>query len=528
MAGDGPVTQAHEPGQGEKRVQSDGATDDTGDGVAHYRTLTATLVDGVAIIDEAGTLRAFNAAAERMFGYAERELLGRNVSVLMPEPDRSRHDGYLRRYLVTGERRIIGIGRTVTGLRRDGTTFPMELSVGETAGTGTRRFVGVLRDLTERQRREAARSDETARAEALLRTAPDAVLVIDEDGIVQSCNDAAVAVFGYPASAVVGRNVRMLMPEPYRGGHDGYLRRYLAGGEARVIGIGRIVTGQRRDGTTFPMELSVGEVRLENGRRLFTGFVRDITARRVAERRLGELQAELLQVARLTTMGEMGAALAHELNQPLAAIVNYLQAGRRLLETGGEHLPRLDGALQRALEQALRAGDIVRNLRRFAERGTTERRLEDLNRVAEEAAALALTGAGELGIRAHLDLARQPVRAVVDRLQMQQVVVNLIRNAMEAMSEAASPRPELTIATGMADDGVRLSVADRGPGLAPAVRERLFRPFTTTKRQGMGLGLSICRAVVSAHGGRLEVADRPDGGTVFTVVLPAAEDGDGG
>ena len=191
----------------------------------------------------------------------------------------------------------------------------------------------------------------------------------------------------------------MLMPAPYREAHDGYLARYLTTGERRIIGIGRVVVGERRDGSTFPMELSVGEMRMGD-RRFFTGFVRDLTERQQTETRLQELQGELVHVSRLTAMGEMASALAHELNQPLSAIANYLRGSRRLLDKGDPaDLPRLSDALDKAADQALRAGDVIHRLRDFVGRGETERRVESISKLIEEASALALVGVKELGVR---------------------------------------------------------------------------------------------------------------------------------
>lgn len=242
-------------------------------------------VDGIITIDEAGRIGSFNRAAEGIFGYREEEVLGRNVSTLMPEPDRSRHDGYLHNYIRTGHAKIIGIGREVTGLRKDGTTFPMDLAVGESRIGGRRIFAGTVRDISGRKRTESRLRESEARTRAILDAAVDGIITIDEGGIIRSVNPAAERIFGYRAVEVVGHNVAMLMPEPYRGEHDGYLRNYLHSGQPRIIGLGREVTGLRKDGTTFPMDLAVGEGVLSGGR-IFAGIVRDITDRKAVEERL--------------------------------------------------------------------------------------------------------------------------------------------------------------------------------------------------------------------------------------------------
>lgn len=351
-------------------------------------------------------------------------------------------------------------------------------------------------------------------------TAPDALIVIDERGVMQSYSAAAERMFGWTASEVLGRNVKMLMPQPFRGQHDGYLNRYLDTGERRIIGIGRIVVGERKDGSTFPMELAVGEVRSERGR-VFTGFVRDLTERQETETRLQELQSELVHMSRLSAMGEMASALAHELNQPLSAIANYLSGARRLLERAGVDEPRADDALEKAADQALRAGEIIRRLRDFLSRGEGDRRVENLPKLVQEACALALVGAKEHGVRVSYALAFDTEAVLVDRVQIQQVILNLVRNAIDAMSEHA--RRELTIATATVSDGMAMvSVSDTGPGVDETAAAKLFQPFVTTKATGMGVGLSISRTIVEAHGGRIWTESNPGGGAIFRFTLRLA------
>lgn len=357
-----------------------------------------------------------------------------------------------------------------------------------------------------------------AHLQSILDTVPDAMIVIDETGTMQSFSKTAERLFGYPEIETIGRNVSMLMPSPYREAHDAYVGRYLATGERRIIGIGRVVVGERKDGSTFPMELAVGEMRSPD-RRYFTGFIRDLSERQVTEARLQELQAELVHMSRLTAMGEMASTLAHELNQPLSAIANYMKGSRRLLETAtDDRLLKVGEAIDKAGEQALRAGDIIRRLRDFVARGESERMVESIAKLVEEASALALVGAKELGVRVHFQFDPGTDHVLADRVQIQQVLLNLIRNAVEAMEHA--DRRELRLGTRASGDGtVEVSVADTGLGMAPEVSEQLFRPFVTTKPHGMGVGLSISRSIIEAHGGRIWAEPNPGGGTIFRFTL---------
>ena len=340
--------------------------------------------------------------------------------------------------------------------------------------------------------------------EAIVETVPDAMVIINESGIIQSVSATAEQQFGFVAQELRGQNVSVLMPSPYREAHDGYLSRYRMTGERRIIGVGRVVVGRRKDGTTFPMELSVGEIGLK-GERQFVGFVRDLTQRQERERLFHEVQSELLHVSRLSTMGEMASALAHELNQPLSAMTNYLRGSKRLLEEfPGDRAASARNALDKAAEQSLRAGQVIRRLRDFVSRGETERQIESLKKLVEEASALALVASREQSIRVDVRLDRSVDLVLVDKVQIQQVLLNLLRNSIEAMQ--SSERREITIATTPAPENmVAVSVADTGNGIAPDIAARLFQPFVTTKSKGMGVGLSLSRTII-------EISRRPDHG----------------
>ena len=364
-----------------------------------------------------------------------------------------------------------------------------------------------------------------AHLQSILDTVPEAMIVIDERGIMQSFSSAAERLFGLRAAEALGQNVNTLMPEPYRENHDGYLRRYLNTGERRIIGIGRVVVGQRKDGSTFPMELAVGEMK-SGDQRFFTGFIRDLTERQMTEARLQELQSELVHISRLTAMGEMASTLAHELNQPLSAISNYLKGTRRMLEgSGDEKSVTMRDALEKAADQAMRAGQIIRRLRDFVSRGESERRIESVTKLVEEASALSLVGVKDRGIRVQFQFDPTVDLVFADRVQIQQVLLNLIRNSMDAMETSKTRDLVVTIAPAN-DSHVQISVADTGSGIAPEIAEQLFQPFITTKRQGMGVGLSISRTIVEAHGGKIWVEPNPTGGTIFHFTLAVVNEKD--
>jgi two-component system sensor kinase FixL len=358
-----------------------------------------------------------------------------------------------------------------------------------------------------------------ARLRSIMRTVPDAMIIIDERGSIESLSTTAERLFGYTADEVTGKNIKLFMPSPHREQHDGYLERYLRTGERHIIGIGRIVVGQRKDGTTFPMHLSIGEMRTGE-KHYFTGFIRDLTDQQVTQNRLKELQSEVTHMSRFTALGEMASTLAHEINQPLTAINNYLKGCHRLLQkVEGEPVPALQDALAKAGDQALRAGQIISRLREFVARGDSERRVENLPKLIEDASILATLGTREGAIAVSFRLDPRAELVQVDRIQIQQVLVNLIRNAVEVLMDTPGHR-ELGIETVVLGDGmIQVSVADSGGGLAPEVSAHLFQPFVTTKQKGMGLGLSICRTIIEAHGGKIWADTRPQGGTTFRFTL---------
>lgn len=486
--------------------------------------LLATAVDGIIIIDKLGLVQVYSPACERLFGYVAGEVVGHNVKMLMPSPYHEQHDGYLNHFQQTGEKRIIGIGREVVGRRKDGTTFPMYLSVGEGSFNGVAMFVGIIHDITESREAQKELREREARLSSIFETIPEAIITIDADGTIDSFSKAAEQLFGYRAEDVAGCNVSMLMPQPFRDEHDDYLKRYFQTGEKQIIGQGREAIGLKADGTTFPMELSVGET-IVNRRRIFTGFIRDLTDRFRTERRVRDLQSELLHVTRLSAMGQMASALAHELNQPLSANMNYIKAAARTIEGADNDKAQVAiELLDKAAAQTARAGQIIRRLRDFIENGQSIHAVEDINAVVEEALELALVGAAEANVKVKRIYQGALKSVSIDKVQIQQVVLNLVRNAIEAMTGCT--RSELTISTYASDaTSVTVTILDSGPGLDADVAARLFQPFTTTKETGMGIGLSVCQSIISAHKGQIWATSGNGNGTEFSFTLPTREGG---
>jgi len=490
------------------------------------------LIDGaqsyaIYMLDADGRVTIWNKGAERLKRWSEAEVIGKSGALFYPAD--AVEAGKPERDLA----RAAAEGRTEEEdwrVRKDGSEFLA--SVTTTAlhdpDGKLRGFAKVISDITERKAAEEAVLSRESHLRSILSTVPDAMIVIDDQGAIISFSAAAERLFGYREAELLGLNVSRLMPSPDRERHDSYLARYLATGEKRIIGIGRVVFGRRKDGTTFPMELSIGET-TEGSYRLFTGFIRDLTERQRTEERLESLQAELIHVSRVSAMGTMASTLAHELNQPITAVANYAEALRDLLaDPNPDDFPMMRDALDDAAKEALRAGHIVRRLRDFVARGEVEKTVERLPPLINEAAVLGLMGAKEKGIEPAFDLDPYASPVLVDKVQIQQVLINLIRNAVEAMAECETRK--LTV-TSRPDEGgfVRVTVADTGPGVAPEVAEQLFTAFVSTKAEGMGLGLSICRTIVEANGGRIWMEPGRDGGAEFhfTLVRAATEDGDG-
>jgi len=465
------------------------------------QSIFESAVDGIIVIDGKGLIKAFNPGAERLFGYTAGEVLGQNVKVLMPGPDRDQHDRYLANYLETGIPRIIGTGREVQGRRKDGSTFPLHLSVGRMDIDGEPAFTGILHDLSRRVEIEEALRKSEERVRSIVESAVDGIIVIDERGLIQAFNPSAERLFGYSLNEVLGRNVNMLMPSPDRERHDGYIHQYLTIGEQKIIGIGREVTGRRKDGTTFPVHLSVGEM-VNEGRRSFTGILHDLSDRVALENRLAEQKS-------LAKLGEMAAVVAHEVKNPIAGIRGALQ----VITSRMPAEQRDRGVLIDIIARLDALNRIVQDMLMFARPRALRQEPVSLAALLGDTVALIERDP----TMSHVQIALSGAADISgDREMLQVVFQNILMNAAQAMEN----KGRIEVSIGTVNGRCSVAIADQGPGMPEDVRAKAFDAFFTTKHRGTGLGLPIARRVIEAHGGTIQIDAPPSGGTMVTIVLP--------
>jgi two-component system, LuxR family, sensor kinase FixL len=484
-----------------------------------FETVVAAASNGVLVINDRGLISVFNSACERMFQYRREEALGHGMAMLLAPPFREEYEQRQRHFQQTGEAATAGTGQELTGRRKDGSEFPIFMSLGEGIHKGKRMFVAVIQDLSGLQMERAVYAEQRAFLAAIVDSANDAIISKTLDGRVTTWNRAAERMFGYAAEEMVGTPVTRLFPDDLVDEERLIIEKLRQG-----VGIEHYETVRiRRDGSHLDVSVTVSPIRDSNGVVIGASTtIRDITDSKIAEARLQSLSSELSHVARVSEMGQVSAAIAHELNQPLTAVLNYTNVAKRhIASTDPTAKSKAYEAVSKAGEQAVRCGQIIRRLRDFVEKRESSRSLENINVITEDSLALGLIGSKSVNVKTTISLSEFTPLVLVDRVQIQQVLVNLLRNAVEAMDQSA--KRQLTVVTDVTGGGaVRVTVADTGTGITPELAERLFRPFVTTKPDGMGIGLAISRSIIEAHGGRLTMMPNPGGGTVFQFTLPVA------
>jgi two-component system sensor kinase FixL len=479
------------------------------------------------IKDRNAVIRYANPAWAQRVGKPLQELLGRSEYELFSHEQVERFLRSDTRVFDSGETiELTEQGRIIDGQQSwwHVIKFPIDDEHGE-------RLLGMFAlDVTDRVRVQTALAASEAHVKAVLDTAVDAIITIDTTGIVRSFNLAAARMFGYTAAEVVGNNVNMLMPEPYKSEHDSYVRNYLATGVTKIIGIGREVSARRKDGTEFPIDLAVSEV-VGGGEHEFTGVIKDLTEQKRTLAELQEREAEaryhreqLTHLTRISTLGEMAAGIAHEINQPLTAISAYAQACQRLLDNADTDPALLTDTLAKIAQQAQRGGDIIRRVRGMASHAQTQRSTGDINAIIWECMEMSAYEARVKGIEIALHLQEGLPAIPIDTVQIQQVVLNLLRNSVDALQNQTGER-RVDICSRLRDGALCVSVADNGPGVDEAAAQRLFEHFFTTKRAGMGIGLSMSKSIIDAHGGDLRYEPGAHGAT-FEFTLPPSKDDD--
>jgi two-component system sensor kinase FixL len=483
--------------------------------------LTAT-AGGIGFWTRDPATREVEASAHlrRLFGFGEREvvrvddMLARihpddreRVSAVVgrAERDGSSFEGEFRITRAGGEERwVVGRGGVVRQPR----------------GGGVRRM-GVLVDITERRRSETDLRESEARFRAMAETTTDVIVIMSEESTILFINAATEKVFGYRPGELLGQKLTVLMPEAVRRHHLEGLRRYLGTGERRVAWGGASFPGLHRDGRVIDLEVAMAECRVDD-RRVFAGIVRDVSERRRSELALIQQRAELARMARVSTMGELAASLAHELSQPLTAILSNARAGQRLLASEAVDPALVREILADIVQDDQRAAEILRSMRALIRKEAREPEAIDVAGVVGEVVSLVHSDAILRDVRVAMEFLPDlpPVRG--DRVQLQQVVLNLLVNAFEAMRDSPAGGRNVLVRGDLDPAGlVRVAVRDYGVGVAADRADRIFEPFFTTKHDGLGMGLAICRSIIEAHRGRLWLENNTEGGVTFYFTVPS-------
>ncbi|MGI9285917.1 MAG: ABC transporter substrate binding protein [Pseudomonadales bacterium] len=484
---------------------------------AYHAAVTETAAEGIITIDERSKVRSFNRAAENMFGYAANEVIGNNITMLMPAPYHDAHENYIARYLSTGEKRIIGTGREVSGRHKSGEQFPLYLAVSEVNIEGERSFTGIMRDVSQVRAVQEELLLKNEQLEVLVNQAPLGITASHLNGEILQANKVFCDMTGY-SLAELNELSTLDISHPKDWKEIMQLTQAAANGE--ILHFQRQGRYIKKNGDELHVEIFNAVTHDEWGKpHLLIGQVMDLTERLQTEQLNRANQERLAHVARLSMLGEMSAGIAHEINQPLTAISVYADSGLRLLEA--KKIDRLPDVLEKLATQARRAGAVIERVQKLARRQAPAREMIDCNALLVEVCKMVEKDASVRNIELQLDLEQALPMVYCDAVQIQQVMLNLLRNGMEAVKEGrGGSGGEITIATECIANEVEVLVCDNGTGVSAELAEALFEPFATNKDQGMGMGLSISRAIVEAHGGELRFANNIDAGATFCFTLP--------
>ena len=487
------------------------------DSATRINTIMDNVIDGIVTVDENGRIESMNPPAERMFDYSADALVGQDFATLLYEGCKDVYQDQLN----TGSDMVISSFESneceMRGRRPDGSTFPIELALTRVVVQGRGLLIHLVRDISERKR-----ADERQRlAASVFENTSEGILITDVEGMIQFVNPAFTAITQYEAKEAIGENPRILSS----GRHDRPFYEAMWGALQEFGHWQGEIWNRRKNGDVFPQWLTISAIKDNWGRTTnYVGVTWDISERKRAEEEAKRHQEELVPVMRLSTMGEMASGMAHELNQPLAAVASYCETAHEMVEKQRIVPEKLGDILARALEQTHRAGDIIRRLREFVSKGTTQRELVDIDQLIRDVTELLDWELSNSQVEIDFSHCGHDCSVNVDKVQIEQVLLNLVRNSLEAILNSDVKDGRVLLKTRLQSDGmIEVTVSDNGPGVDESMVDTLFNPFQTSKGTGMGMGLSISRSIIEAHGGKLWVAKVPDDGAVFGFNLPVAE-----
>lgn len=484
---------------------------------SRLHAIIETAVEGIVSIDQLGIIQSFNPAAEKIFGYDIDEIVGRNVKTLMPNPYQLEHDDYLKNYIAGGTPKIIGSGREVMGLRKNGESFPMWLSVAEFYEGDQRYFAGFINDIsTERTFQERATG-----FEYILERSVNEIYMFDADTLkFVRANQGALLNLQYSRDEILQLTPLDIKPEHTFESFEELMR------PLRTKEIDKLeftTVHQRKDKSCYPIEVHLELTEFES-HSVFVAIILDITERVEALEKARLNQEQLAHMDRVSILGEMSAGIAHEINQPLTAITTYANAGIRRASEDHVDVNKLKELFHKITDSAHRAGDVILRLRKMLKPQSEQSDFIDVNSIISEAILLAKTDTRVIDFNFIESLEHNLPKIVADAVQILQVVLNIIRNAVDACLEMDEENMIIEVSTKLneANSRIQVSIKDSGPGVAQKYAEQLFNPFFTTKESGMGVGLAICHSIVQEHGGSLWFSNNPDRGATFHFALPTA------